>query len=445
MILWNQPDFTSPATAVCDYVISGTAYGSLGTIYNGEETIDFGQHQHQFNLAPVLLPGETVIAFDVDSYYTVGCPCPLDLILPVGPTPTPTITPTNTPTITTTATPTLTPTMTPTSTNTPTPSVTATPAPTSTPTPTVTDTPTQTPTPTVTETPTETPTPTVTDTPTQTPTNTPTVTPSITPTITPSITPTITQSPSQTPTPSFTPTPSATPQLIPDNCIWNTNNTNWDVEDSLWNVCDIPSINYITFTSNTASLTTYTFNNVPIGGDGLIAITVHSETGANRPISSATINGNAATIASQITQGPGALQFTNTGIIYGRVTSGTTANISVTYTNPVLRCGIGVYRIQNNISDTPTQSQTSSLTSGTGLTITFTGLTTYSLGVCAQTNGIANPMTWTNATENYDVQLAAATEMSGANFLTTTSGDRTITTLHSNSTQPLTLVGVVWN
>jgi hypothetical protein len=378
-------------------------------------------------------------------------------------TPTPSITPTITPTVTTTITPTSseTPTPTPTVTSTITPTVTQTPTtsetptptvtetPTQTPTPTVTDTPTQTPTPTVTETPTETPTPTVTDTPTQTPTNTPTVTPSITPTITPSITPTITQSPSQTPTntptPSFTPTPSATPQLIPDNCIWNTNNTNWDVEDSLWNVCDIPSIDYITFTSNTASLTTYTFNNVPIGGDGLIAVVVHSESANNRTISSATINGNAATIASQISQGPAAAQFTNTGVIYLRVTSGTTANISITYSGAVTRMGIGVWRIQNNISDTPIQTRTSSLLTGTGLSITFTGLTTYSLGVCGQTNGIANPMLWTNATENYDVALASLSEMSGANFLTTTTGDRTITTLHSNSTQPLTLVGVVWN
>jgi hypothetical protein len=217
------------------------------------------------------------------------------------------------------------------------------------------------------------------------------------------------------------------------------------VEDSLWNVCDIPSIDYITFTSNTASLTTYTFNDVPIGGDGLIAITIHSEAGVNRTITSATINGNAATIASQITQGPSALQFTNTGVIYLRVNSGTTANISVTFSGLVARMGIGVWRIQNNISDTPIQTQTSSLLTGTGLTITFTGLTTYSLGVCGQTNGIANPMLWTNATENYDVQLATLSEMSGANFLTTTTGNRTVSTLHQNSSQPLTLVGVVWN
>jgi len=128
LVLWNQPNFTSPATANCDYVISGAAYGSLGTVYYGQETINVGQHQHQFNLAPVLQPGETVVAFDVFSYTLSGCPCPVDLILPVGPTPTPT------PTITQTNTPTVTNTPTNTSTSTPTPSVTNTPTPSATPT-----------------------------------------------------------------------------------------------------------------------------------------------------------------------------------------------------------------------------------------------------------------------------------------------------------------------
>jgi hypothetical protein len=381
---------------------------------------------------------------DMTGPFPTQNPTPTPTQTPSGtaqPTPTPSVTQTSTPTNTPSETPTNTPTVTQTQTETPT----NTPSETPTSTPTNTNTPTQTNTPTTTTTLTSTPTPSVTNTmtPSQTSTNTPT--PSVTPTFTPTNSSTPTNTPTPSVTPTFTPTPSSTPSIIPDNCVWNTNNTNWDVEDSLWNVCAIPSIDYITFTSDTASLTTYTFNNVPIGGSGLIAIVVHSESSASRTIASATINGNAATIASQITQGPSASQFTNTGVIYLRVNSGTTANISVTFSGSVTRMGIGVWRIQNNNSDTPVQTQTASLLTGTGLTITFTGLTTYSLGVCGQTNGIANPMTWTNATENYDVQLAALTEMSGANFLTTTTGNRTITTSHSNSTQPLTLVGVVWN
>lgn len=144
LILWNQPNYTSPATANCDYIISGTAYGDMGTVYNGQETIDAGQHQHQFNLAPVLQPGETVIGFDVLSYTLSGCPCPVDLILPISPTPTPTVT--NTPSVTPTLT--NTPTTTTTLTSTPTPSVTQTNTPTNTNTPSVT--PTNTPTPSIT-------------------------------------------------------------------------------------------------------------------------------------------------------------------------------------------------------------------------------------------------------------------------------------------------------
>jgi hypothetical protein len=107
LILWNQPNFTSTATANCNYIISGIAYGSLGTVFTGQETILSGEHQHQFNLAPVLLPGEIVSSFDVLGYTLSGCPCPVNLILPVIPSATPTNTPTTTPT------PSITPTLTP--------------------------------------------------------------------------------------------------------------------------------------------------------------------------------------------------------------------------------------------------------------------------------------------------------------------------------------------
>lgn len=81
LILWNDAGFTSPATALCDYTISGCATGDLGTTYCGQEIINTGQHQHQFDLAPVFLPGETIVSFSATSYTTNGCICPLNLIL----------------------------------------------------------------------------------------------------------------------------------------------------------------------------------------------------------------------------------------------------------------------------------------------------------------------------------------------------------------------------
>jgi hypothetical protein len=183
LILWNNANFTSPANALCDYQISGTAYGSLGTIYSGVETINSGQHQHQFNLSPILQPGEVVSSFDVWSYSATTCVCPVNLILPITPTPTPT------PTITQTNTPSITPTNTGTPTQTPTNTASNTPTPTQT----------------------NTGTPAITSSPTQTPTNTQTGTPAITSsptptsTNTPSITPTNTGTPTQTPTTSQLP------------------------------------------------------------------------------------------------------------------------------------------------------------------------------------------------------------------------------------------------
>jgi len=133
-------------------------------------------------------------------------------VVPITPTPTPTVSPTRTPTVTPTPTITNTPglTRTPTPTNTPTISVT----PTITPTVTPTNTPflTRTPTPTVTPTPTQTPFPTTT--PTQTPTSTCTPTQTLTPTNTPA---------TPTPTPTQTVTPSNTPRIDLSNSIQITN------------------------------------------------------------------------------------------------------------------------------------------------------------------------------------------------------------------------------
>lgn len=228
--------------------------------------------------------------------------------------------------------------------------------------------------------------------------------------------------PAPSPSPSPTPNPTPTPTPVP------------------------PTNTYITFTSNTASQTTYTYNDVPIGGAGLIVVSTHTEAAAPRTLTSASINGVSSTIASQIVSGSGA-QATTTGIFYLRVTGGTTANISLTYSGEGLRNGIGVWRIQNNISDTPMQSQTEALNTGTGLTITFTGLSTNNIGICAQTNGTdTTPITWSGATEDYDTSLSAGTtRMSGADFITSSSGNRTVSTSHASSTQPIGLVGVVWS
>ena len=157
LTLFDDPGFTINANAICDYVVSGCAYGDLGTIYCGTETIITGDHVHTFNLNPVLQPGECVTGFTVNNV-TPQCPCVNITYVDVSQTPTNTPTQTVTPTVTQTSTPTatpgaspspsVTPTITPTVTSTVTQTVTQTPTNTSTPTNTITLTPSNTPTPT---------------------------------------------------------------------------------------------------------------------------------------------------------------------------------------------------------------------------------------------------------------------------------------------------------
>ena len=165
------------------------------------------------------------------------------------PTQTPTVTDTPTQTVTNTPTNTQTQTATNTPTNTQTPTQTATNTPTNTPTQTPeqspTNTPTNTPTQTSTNTPTNTPTQTSTNTPSQTATNTPTNSQTQTPTQTSTNTPsqTATNTPTNSPTPSITPTltPTPTNTPIPDDLpafAWGRNNFGQLGIDSIFNQCD---------------------------------------------------------------------------------------------------------------------------------------------------------------------------------------------------------------
>lgn len=103
--LWEDSAFTIPDNALCNYIVSGTAYGDMGTVYTGTETIQNGDHTHSFNLNPVLQPGECVSGFTVNGVNTSACQCPVNVIYTTI-TPTPTPTPTATPTYTPTPTPT---------------------------------------------------------------------------------------------------------------------------------------------------------------------------------------------------------------------------------------------------------------------------------------------------------------------------------------------------
>jgi len=210
----------------------------------------------------------------------------------------------------------------------------------------------------------------------------------------------------------------------------------------------LPTVTYVTLVDDTTAQTTYTFTNASIGAPGLIVVAYHAEVAAAtaRTFVSATIDGNAATSVATIAQN--GTTSTTTGLISRRITSGSTATVSITFSGALTRSRIAIWRINNNVSDTAFTTSTAGAASGTGLSITLNSVPANAVGMAAQTNGTDNtPMTWTNATERYDsiIGTGTTTQASGADFVTTESGNRTITTSHASSAQAMTLAAAVWS
>lgn len=142
---------------------------------------------------------------------------------------------------------------------------------------------------------------------------------SVTPTPTPTITPTSTITP--TPTPTITPTPTVTPTI---------------------------QTTYITNVAQIGNNSTVTFNNVNIGGPGLIVVAINAKGGFN--INSATINGSSVGVNKISTSNQ--TDASVAGFIWLRITANiTTANISIVFGLTTNAVNIATYRITNNISD----------------------------------------------------------------------------------------------
>lgn len=200
-----------------------------------------------------------------------------------------------------------------------------------------------------------------------------------------------------------------------------------------------PTVTFIGTTSSTTNATTYTFNTVNIGGPGLIVVVAQAsaDTGINRTLSSLTVNGTAASIHSNTSSQDFAF------ITSSRVSSGSTANIVVTFSGSVLRCLIAVYRIQNNDNDTPVQALTNYSSSDvTSRSLNFTASGT-AVGVFGATSGSGSgTFTWSNATERFDTPLEANSLMTGATRdLSAVAGTVTVTCTASNR---LYLSGAFW-
>jgi hypothetical protein len=224
----------------------------------------------------------------------------------------------------------------------------------------------------------------------------------VTPTPTPSITPTNTVTPTITPTSTITPTPTLTPTPSPQPA----------------------SVTYTTNVNDNADLTTYTFASANYGGAGFIVVGISSLGDAPQTVGSVSIAGVSATQLTFI-QGATGVNANAISSLWGaQITGGTSGNIVVTFSGGRRNCNVGVFRVQNLISTTPTHSFTN--TSATDdVSGTLTGLTTSGIIISHATNDDGGICTWTNNTERYDTDSGGGTATAASR--TSPSGSLTIT------------------
>jgi hypothetical protein len=254
-----------------------------------------------------------------------------------------------------------------------------------------------------------------------TPSVTPTQTITPTPTLTPTNTPTQTLTPSVTPTETLTPTPTSSP--LPPS-----------------------SITYVTSVADGTNSTTYTFNGINLGGPGLVVLSVNCDSSnANATITGATINGNPADIQIQDIDSVGrkVSAFITTRINDPSPSINITLNLSALAT----RCGIGIYRIQNNISDIINVYNFVDVVVApysTVLTTTLSGVQENTLVIANSIFDAAQVATaiWTNVTENYDFRFDVNSLLTGANTKVLSSGDYTVSVAKNPAADTIGILGV---
>src|SRR3990167_2651308 len=155
---------------------------------------------------------------------------------------------------------------------------------------------------------------------------------------------------------------------------------------------------------DTTEATIYTFSSQSLGtaaADRYIVVAIAARgLGTTRTISSVTVGGVSATINVQT---PNITSNTSlTGIVIAAVPTGTTGDIVITFDAQMLRCGIGLYRVTNLVSATPTDTDGSTAADPSVTLTTVDGGIAIGVGFTQDT---APQAAWTGATENYDNDL----------------------------------------
>lgn len=175
---------------------------------------------------------------------------------------------------------------------------------------------------------------------------------------------------------------------------------------------------YQSSTFSNSDLTTYSFTSMGIGtasADRYILLVIGSRDTGNNSLSSATVAGQATTIlyTSGSTTDPRAIVITD-----APVTSGTTATVSITWSNGSLRTGVGVYSITGGVP---------SLVADYGASGTVTTATGGCVIAGGYNNGNSNSVTMSNLTVDASVTLEGPNLLAVGSTNITTGGTLSVT------------------
>lgn len=179
------------------------------------------------------------------------------------------------------------------------------------------------------------------------------------------------------------------------------------------NADPVPTLTYKTVSSSTTNASSYSYSSVAIGAADttrrvvVAAVMALGSGGPLTAITSATIGGITATVRIFITSddalGKGVAFFD------ALVPTGTTATIAYTVDATAARSSIGVWTITGNAD----LRLTDAVSSPTGVTLN-PQLEPDGVLIAACHNG--GNITWTNATERFDMNVEGSTFYSGADF-----------------------------
>ena len=179
------------------------------------------------------------------------------------------------------------------------------------------------------------------------------------------------------------------------------------------------SIVYNGNVNSQANNTNYTtqFTAVPIGtatADRYCVFSISAGVVSSQTLSSVTVNGNSPTILQSVYDTSGTKA--DVDLIGISISSGTTANLQISWSSGVNRCSVLSYSLYNLQSTTPTSY---SVKGASGNPYTISGITypagSVALAVAASYDGgTARLNTWTGLTEDYDANIENGCVVTGA-------------------------------